>query len=711
MCTRNLQKSSYNILLTLMPTPIARLFNQSLLLIKSGFSWLGLIVAIICSGSVLANDGFFLSRGTITINSIFLAVGVLLGLLTKRCPHKGLGVMILLLPLCAGTSQQIDGYFGVSILVLPNASLDLVAGFFLIFLCQLFYKRQFSLRELTLPWPIGLVLLVITFSTALAITRNIRQSATETSVFGLLFNLMHFRPIGWHDDYMPIADWIAYGIAGALIIALLTALKSVKNPNRLVFRPLVTGLLLAFLMGLLQSITGLGLPSSQLDFRRDGMGFAAIGFQPDIHAFAGHMLLGALGLWAYFQTCHGKLERLILLLVISFSWIGLLISKSRASLLIAICASLTILLIYIWYKRRRWFYFVCVFVVVGLTSFTISLIMHSDLLMTYPIFSWLVEPIQLIKNKDFMNMSVLGGALGSRLEIWSAAFNMIKAFPLMGVGQGNFYHLSADITFSKSHFLALYGGENTHNYFLQTFAELGLVGMIAFVLMFAFPFAYIKSRIYLLPASLGIVALFLGNIYSHSFLVRENLLLCATLLGLMYFLLSIYQTPKSSNNVVVNHFNLRKILLIVSVLLLGFGSLREVYQSFYTKIFGIGVNCFKVMPLTSDGWTSGIYLLNIPKGSHGVIVSLSVNRPHLKVKPLSVDINVINAVNDSFASTSKTLSQSKISQITVALPPGTAANIDLTARMRLSSCFSPRNLGISVDGRVLGVKVDMTTLF
>lgn len=694
-----------------MPISVAGLFNRPLLLIKSGFSWFGLIVAIIACGAVLANDGYFLSQGALTINVIFLAVGALLALLTGRSQQMGLALVVLLLPLCAGMAQQIDGYFGVSILVLPNAGLDLVAGFFLGHFSQLLFKRQCSLRGLTLPWPIGLVLLAITLSTALSIARNIRQSATETSVFGLLFNLMHFRPIGWHDDYMPIADWIAYGIAGALIIALLKILKRVESPNQLIFRSLVVGLILAFLLGLFQSATGLGLPSSQHEFRRDGLGFAAIGFQPDIHAFAGHMLLGALGLWAYFQTCHGRLERLILLMVVSFSWIGLLISKSRSSLIIAICASLAVLLIYIWHKRRRWFYFICVFTAVVLTVLIASLVMYSDLLMTYPVFSWLVEPIQLIKNKDFTNLSVLGGASGSRFEIWSAAFNMIKAFPLMGVGQGNFYHLSADIAFSKSHFLALNGGENAHNYFLQTFAELGIVGIIGFVLVFAFPFINTKNRILLLPAGLGIFALFLGNIYSHSFLVRENLLLCATLLGLMYFLASKYQAPEYSNNTVVNHFGVRNILIIVSVLLLGLGSVREVYQSFYKHPFLIGENCFLYKPPTHDGWTSGVYMLNLPKGAHGVSVPLRVERPNLKNRPLIIYINLLNLKNDSFASSSKSWDQSKTDEISVELPLGGMLSSDLIARLRLSSCYTPRNLGASTDGRILGVQVGSATLF
>jgi O-antigen ligase len=695
-----------------MPTSVAGLFNRPLLLINSGFTWFGLIVAIIASGAVLANDGYFLSQGALTINVIFLAFGALLALLTGRSQQMGLALVVLLLPLCAGMAHQIDGYFGVSILVLPNAGLDLVAGFFLGYISQLLFKRQCSLRGLTLPWPIGLMLLAITLSTALSIARNIRQSATETSVFGLLFNLIHFRPIGWHDDYMPIADWVAYGIAGALIIALLKILKGVESPNQLIFRSLVAGLILAFLMGLFQSATGLGLPSSQHEFRRDGLGFAAIGFQPDIHAFAGHMLLGALGLWAYFQTCHGKLERLILLMAVSFSWIGLLISKSRSSLIIAICASLAVLLIYIWHKRRRWFYCICVFMVVVLIVLIASLIMYSDLLMTYPVFSWLIEPIQLIKNKDFTNLSVLGGASGSRFEIWSAAFNMIKAFPLMGVGQGNFYHLSADIAFSKSHFLALNGGENAHNYFLQTFAELGIVGIIGFVLVFTFPFINTKNRTLLLPAGLGIFALFLGNVYSHSFLVRENLLLCATLLGLMYFLASKYQTPEYSNNIVVNHFGVRNILIIVSVLLLGLGSVREVYQSFYAKIFEIGVNCFKVKPLTGDGWTSGLYELDVPSMKSGI--EFNALRPKARFKNSDVEVRIDLLTHDGWAASSKTyhLTNGQVKKINVSLPnnqdPYTRG---VKIRIRTSTCLTPRNLGINQDSRRLGFYISNIVIF
>lgn len=648
-----------------------------------------------------------MSHGALTINAILLLIGVLLAVLPGIGVQKGVMGVILLLPLSAGLSQQIDAFLGISILVLPNAGLDLVAGFFLSYFGQLLIKRRFSLRDFALPWPVSLLLFVITISTALAIIRNIRQSATETSFFGLIFNLMHFRPIGWHDDYMPIADWMAYSIAGALIIFLLSALRGVENPNRLIFRPLVAGLFLAFLMGVLQSITSVGLPVSLLDFRRDRLGFAAIGFQPDIHSFAGHMLLGAVGLWAYFQTCRGRLERAVLLVVVSFSWIGLLISKSRASLLIAICASLAVLLIYIWRAHRRWFYFICGVITVIFSVLITILIQNIDTFATYPIFSWLVEPIQLIKNKDFTSLSVLGGASGSRFEIWSAAFNMIKAFPLMGVGQGNFYHLSADIAFSKSHFLALNGGENAHNYFLQTFAELGLVGMIAFVLMFSLPFIHTQNRRLLLPASLGIFALFLGNVYSHSFLVRENLLLCSALLGLMYFAGFKYEFLNPYDHAHIKKIATRKRMLVIAVFFLGLASANEVIRSFHTKIFEIGVNCFQARPLTGDGWTSGILELMVPEKAKGI--SFEVFRPKnhglLKNNQIYLRMDLLTFDNKAVASKSVTILNGPSQQVNFNWNHELKNELDgRKLKIRASNCFTPRNLGINEDSRILSLR-------
>ena len=691
------------ITLNLMSIDRYKLANHITSIIKPFFTWFGLLGAVLASFSVVANDIHYLPHGLLTINTYFLLLGVSLALLSVVSVQKRLAVLVFLLPLSAGMHQQINAIFNTSISALPNAGLDLVAGFFVAYLSKELMTRTGKLKSFAMPWPLGILLFFISLSTALAIVRNIRQSATETSFYGLIFNLAHFRPIGWHDDYMPIADWIAYGCAGALIILVLQALKGADNKNQVVFRPLMAGLVVAFMMGALQASTGIGLSEVMLTFRKDQLGFASVGFQPDIHAFAGHMLLGAVGLWGYFRICHTPAERALVLVVIIFSWFGLVISKSRASLSIALIATLVICLIYIWNKDHKWFYRVCVFLAIAILSF-ISFLLFNNGFST-----------QILRNQSLSNwLSLLGGASGSRFEIWSGAFNMIKEFPLVGVGQGNFYHLSADISFSKSHFLALNGGENAHNYFFQTFAELGLVGIFLFVMVFILPMMNARDRSIFISSILGIIALFLGNIYAHSFLVRENLLICATLLGLLYAL----SWPDPSNwtlksNLLIVRYKKSQILSLVVCLLLAGASVYEVYQSFYTKIFDIGIDCFQLRLLTEDGWTSGLYEIEVPPASKSFVILGQRPQTAHYPKDIRIRFDEVNNNHTNTLSNANIIIQEGKEQALIFKFNQPIENFPYSRKviMRTENCFTPRNFGINTDGRILGIQINEKIIY
>ena len=56
---------------------------------------------------------------------------------------------------------------------------------------------------------------------------------------------------------------------------------------------------------------------------------------------------------------------------------------------------------------------------------------------------------------------------------------MFAAAPAFGVGVGKYFDRSAD--FMSTDLRAIYGNENAHNYFVQQFAELGLVGGALFL--------------------------------------------------------------------------------------------------------------------------------------------------------------------------------------------------------------------------------------
>ena len=304
--------------------------------------------------------------------------------------------------------------------------------------------------------------------------------------------------------------------------------------------------------------------------------------------------------------------------------------------------------------------------------------------------------------------------MGSRFEIWSAAIKMIEAFPIVGVGQGQFYRLSADVSFSKSHFLYLNHGENAHNYFLQTLAELGFIGFSIFVLVLIYPLSMIASRQYLIPAMVGLGSLFLGNIFSHAFLVRENLLLAAVLVGLSYAWL--LTNPKKEATILRqsseiihkgienNHFfmaNAHWTRAVVLVILFG---VLEVIYSWNKSPFLPSILCKRVLPLSDDGWSSGAYELVLPSGVRGVKLPIQIARPKVNQYPLEVRIALVNSKQFDVPVEVKQYNSQFFDVIELVLPnDGIIAEGNVKMRLDLSSCYTPRNLGVNIDARKLGM--------
>lgn len=672
-----------------------------------------LLSGLVASISVLANDAFFWVQSHHYINPYLFALAVLFGL-----PRKAWGLMgcIVLLPLSAGLGNQLNAYIGTSFLILPNAGLDLAAGLFLGSLARslgsigaifnggrsssLWFRKTAMLKQLV-PWPLALVILMITVSTTIAISRNVYQSAAATSFKGLLFNLAHFRPIGWHDDYMPISDWVAYALAVAMIVLVIGYLKDKQNKNQIIFRPIIAGLIVAALMGILQAVTGLGLPESLLSFRTDRLGYAVIGFQPDLHAYAGHMLLGAVGLWGYFYSGISKFEKKIILCAVALSWIGLILSKSRALLLFALVAMVVWLMVYLWRNKRR---YLAPAALLGLFLFGAILfivVKYSNSLGGIPILSWVGELANQFKSRDLTSWSLFSGMFGARFEIWEGAIRMWSQFPLMGVGQGNFYRLSDIASFSRSNFLILNHGENAHNYFLQTLTETGLIGAIVFFVVLLAPLLRVKNKRFLIPAEIAISSLFLGNIFSHSFLVRENLILAALFLGLMYINFFL-----PTNKVVADGFTGSKyvgdktrLLILLAVVGVGF----EVYRSFGALPFDYGRFCFVNLPPYEDGWTSGRLtkiFLDKKDISNYILLSNPLLRQEDGVLEIKVQANrkILNSLDGEFS-----LSKDR-NTATIDFDGARNSFKDQAwISMETSKCLTPRNIGINSDGRRLGV--------
>lgn len=680
-------------------------------------SFLGGLCAVTASLAVFANDAYYFAQYGLTPSVCFFLLAFALAYLPGSW---GLAAVLAILPLSAGIPGMSKALLGWDLLAMPNPGLDLVAGLFLGCLVQTSWKQwrkgMYPFNKgalLNMPWPVGLVLLMITLSVALAILRNLFLSATSSSFKGLIYNLIHFRPMDWYADYLPLGNWVAYGVAGALIILLIFRLQEIKPENRQawIFRPLMFGLFVSAAIGLTQAFTGLGLSEAQLAFRKDSFGYAAMGMQPDLHAFAAHMLLGVVGLWGYFFACKSKFEKYVIALVFLTCSIALIASKSRASLFIAVVA-LAIMGLILIYRHSKKYFAIGVVVILGVMAPIISIVKASQGL-AIPGLRWIGELIAQIQSRRLDSLSDLGGMMGSRFEIWAAVLNMFTAYPFMGVGEGEFYKLSSNISFARSEFLRLNHGENAHNYFLQVLAENGLIGILIFAIAFLVPYFACSRKKILLPASIGLLSLFLGNIFAHSFLVRENLLLASALLALLYLCSgNLVNTKVSSMGSTQKWSASIKILFSLFSAICLLGAIREVYFSFGQMPFKAGDDCYvKDLPLYQDGWTSGAWEKRIPHGISAIELSILPNRPRLNKEPLNARLEIlsweagkgkvpVNVMRYQWQT-------DELSNLKLDIPKQyyNSPNV-MTARLELSSCYTPRDLGINTDSRRLGVKIE-----
>ena len=560
------------------------------------------------------------------------------------------------------------------------------------------------------PWPVALAILVMTLSATLAIWRNAWQSAAPISIKGVIFNLSHFRPMGWHDDFIPMTEWVAFSLALAALIAVMIKLKelpSLRDQYASVFVPLMLGVIFAGLAGIIQARTGLGLPEASLEFRRDRIGYAAQGFQPDIHSYAAHMLIGVVGLWGYWYAFirrgaayfEPSAHQFILMASMGLAWVGLIVSKSRFSFLIA---ALTIIIgatIYLWKNHRRWLYPLGAAFILMLIGFVITLFAYRN-----QSSFWMIHLIAQLQERGFSSITAVGGIFGDRPEIFSAALRMFQSFPLMGLGLGDFFRMSSNATFSQSALLSVRGGENAHNYFLQTLTETGLVGALSLIFALIAPLLFAPKRATLMPAAIALFAILLGNVYAHSLLVRENLILAAVLLALMYFIYA--KQVVHFGNAALHYAQTfyGKAVLGCFVLLLVFGSAREVYRSFNVFPFQYGSICYVPKALTADGWTSGKTMgIPLPVGARGVRLPVDITRPGISAHPLDANLQIMGFRWSVLASANARWAENGRNVIEVTLPNNQVSDGSIDAVLSLSTCYTPRNQGISVDGRRLGV--------
>jgi hypothetical protein len=401
------------------------------------------------------------------------------------------------------------------------------------------------------------------------------------------------------------------------------------------------------------------------------------------------------------------------------SWIVLFLSKSRASFGFGVLALLVIVVVW-WFRKSG--YLLRALSVICACCFVafVSLI----LLYNY----WDSTVLLLLQKLGIADFYTFNYKLSYRPEVYRAGLFLFMLLPFFGLGQAEFYRQSANFDLTQSFFLSIQqNGENAHNYFLQILVENGLIGFVAFLILVLYPIFKMRDKRALIPAAVAVLAVFAGNLFSHSMLVRENLLIAAAFLALMYACMHAEQeqgidvgsSPLSAHIITGNtHSGLKNFsewlpeskgmqltLLITFAFVLGGLFAKEVYQSLRSEVFQSDLQCSKFRRLDPDGWTSGLYVVAMPKDSQGVRISLISTQPDVRLRPLQGTLTLVDHNYATVLKQDLTLTKNEPQDLELTLPAGVQSGRDFRVELKLDRCFIPRNIGMNGDGRRLGVRI------
>ena len=210
-------------------------------------------------------------------------------------------------------------------------------------------------------------------------------------------------------------------------------------------------------------------------------------------------------------------------------------------------------------------------------------------------------------------------------------------------------------------------------------------------------------------------------------LVRENLLIAAAFLALMYACLlaepeqhldlnstgSLATRSTTGNDALKQRLIpwmpaskfARMTLLTIAVCILGGMFAKEFYQSLRSEVFASDLQCSKFRRLDPDGWTSGLYVVAMPQGSQGVQIELISTQPDVRLRPL---LGTLTLVDHNYATVLKqdlSLSKNEPQKLKLKLPDDVVSGRDYRVELKLDRCFIPRHIGMNGDGRRLGVRI------
>lgn len=621
---------------------------------------------------LLIDIGFWFFSIPFVVSLVSMRAGVLAG--------------VLLLTISPGLHHHLNLVAGTHLNAWSFAGVDCAIGFVTAWIVRGGFAEATLLLQ---RFPSGAVLALhawVALSALIATVRNVWQSASELTLRGFAYNAWLIRALDARDDFFPLQDVYYFGVAVVTSFCLWALAR--RYGTGLVHA--VLGMVLVGATGnaafaLVQKTTGTGwFAGAPTDVNS---------FWPDIHSFAGLMAIAlAIGVGRFAAGNPTGRRRALIAAAMLASMLGLYLSGSRSTLLIVVVvlsatgAWAAMVLLRGWHRT----------VVV---SGVLLLVFTAGLIFAYGYRGVSFETLG--DAFDASRPGALNSALSHRPEIWWAALRMYADFPLFGLGQGTFHRLSAIADFSRSEALVIMGGGGAHNYFLHTFVELGPVGA-GIVVLIAIPFVRAGSINLKLVSFYALLGIAVGNVYGHSLLVREMLVLGAVCAGLYVWQIQTvagdrWRAPS------------RGLLTAATIVLVpaAIGAVAQAGASFAQEPFTYGRRCFETHPLQADSWTTGYLRTPVPRGA--VTAKIDYVRAPLDVQRRGLDVEFW--IMDSTGARRLHASRSEAGDASgksLVLQLGDATE-ERHLEIRPSHCFVPLDLGYPMnrrhDTRRLGIQL------
>lgn len=269
--------------------------------------------------------------------------------------------------------------------------------------------------------------------------------------------------------------------------------------------------------------------------------------------------------FSYFLLEQIKKNKIIYFVLLAVLYTTLMICQSRG---IWISISLTLIFgIYIiirfkifriFHRNKKWLFLLLI------TFLAITIIYSTDNPLNK---SAITVPLRALSTFDEQDPSV-----NTRLLMWKTTFEMIKEKPLLGSGIGTFKmnYLDYQAEFLKDNpYYVKYSGKagEAHNEYLQILAELGIIGLGLFLLIFYFFYKTIidfynnnknvKEKIITLGLVMGIICFLIHSLFTFPLHVPALGVTFFVLLGLTVIYTRKINLPKTDSDNRKKEFKLK----------------------------------------------------------------------------------------------------------------------------------------------------------